>query len=710
MTDINAHKCSFLGLFALAASVGFLATAGDARAFSLGKIRVTGAYEDSFKAEIPVRTDGQKGLVAYIGSQDDYERIDEERPAFLDRFKVVVADHPLHPGQKLIYISCDEPIYQPSFNLLVIARMGGGMIMENYFLALDLQKNLQLSLPTPKKEREAAPATLEDKEELSKVAEMMRALRPGQEAALPKESSKESPTTTVNNSSLLDQIRAEEEREVAKARGMAIAKAPTSANASASARIPAQVATPATTRVSPPEAMASPLPAVASQPEGESPVVLAAMDPNESVYVVLSVEEQAALLAQPEEPAAAQPIQVAEAPTPAPVSTRNPAPDQPRVLAHGIEGSRFVARPMELEQIKIVMVEPGQKPKVVREAMALTEPAPQAGQLAAAPPVAPPATRKGKNGFASRVFASPAQPSAGRARGDNGAGAYVVARGDSLFKIASSLDLVGAGADQRKAVVALWMENREKFINGNMNGINRGVPLDYSNVKSRMATLSQVEANRVIRDQWLEWKGGKAVPPAQRKPVTRVAVAMEKVAKPVTPPANKQATTQTRKPVPAPVAGPSSGHKPYVVHVASFKSREHSSEYVRLLRSKGFNAFEIISEVPGKGTWRRVVVDRMGQLREAKALGKTLQENAISDYTQVLKLPFAISIGGPVAENEARSMLKRFEGKGLAPYALRDPKDGGYTILVGAYATSNVAKQDLPMLTGLDLQPKIVQP
>jgi len=187
---------------------------------------------------------------------------------------------------------------------------------------------------------------------------------------------------------------------------------------------------------------------------------------------------------------------------------------------------------------------------------------------------------------------------------------------------------------------------------------------------------------------------------------------VEKVDKPGPAPIRREtAPRREQKPAPAPApVRPAAGNKPYVVHVASFKSRDHSSEYVRLLRSKGFNAFEIISHIPGKGTWRRVVVDRMSRMEEAKALGEAIRKKSISNYTQVLKLPYAISIGGPVPENDARNMLKRFEGKGLAPYALREADQGGYTILVGAYATHSLAKQDMKTLSGLDLQPEIVQP
>ncbi|MDH5755603.1 MAG: SPOR domain-containing protein [Nitrospinota bacterium] len=709
MTKLNFAKLSNTYVAYLAFCSGLLLMASDASAFSLGKIRVTGAYEESFKAEIPVRTDGKAGLFAHIGQEEDYERIDADRPEFLDHFKISVEDHPLHVGQKIIYISCDEPIYQPSFNLLIIARLGGGMIMENYFLALDLQKNVSLSLPTPRKSKQA-PMTPEEKEELNKVAEMMRSLRPGQEPL--SDEAYASQVTTEKNSSLLDQIRKEEEMEVAKASNMSRPTAPVRQKTPPPQKpsLQPQVALAVPTPYTPPP----PIQRAPMRPLEESPVVLAAMNPNESVFVVLGME--APVEAAPkEEPTA---IQTADLAAPVEKASAPSTGGRHKVLAHGIAGSGFDTNQMELERIQIVKVEPRDRQQVELEAMALTEPNPAPPPPAASPVKAPTPAKAAKptqTASVSRVFSSSGsghKPATSPTRASVSGGGYRVVRGDNLFKIAAQLGF-GSGESLQKAVVALWMENEESFINGNMNGINPGAPLDYSGVRSRMETLTGHQTRRLITDQWRQWKGEKVVASSSMdRPTPRVAMAVEKVAKPtsqIKPRASsspEKATTNGRETKPKSGA---SG-KPYVVHVASFKSPDHSAEYVRLLRAKGFNAFEIVSQVPGKGVWRRVVVDRMEQMEEAKSLGKTLKKNSISKYTQVLKLPYAISIAGPVEETAARNMLKQYEDKGLAPYALRDQAAGGYNILVGAYPTADNARGDLALLSKLDLQPKIVQP
>ncbi|VAX23872.1 hypothetical protein MNBD_NITROSPINAE04-196 [hydrothermal vent metagenome] len=160
-----------------------------AEAFSLGAIRVTGAFNKQFKAEIPVRTDGRKGLAVWLGSERDYKKLGVKRPSFLGSLTVQVADHPTLPKQKIVYVTSSEPIYQPSFNLVIKASMGGGMILENYFLAVDFQKNLSLELPSSKDEEQEA---------IEKLAKRL---------AAKKQPKKKKPAT-------LENIRMEEEKAV----------------------------------------------------------------------------------------------------------------------------------------------------------------------------------------------------------------------------------------------------------------------------------------------------------------------------------------------------------------------------------------------------------------------------------------------------------------------------------------------------------------
>ena len=684
------HKAIFL-----IALVLLLASPKAVHAFSLGKIRVTGSFEESFRAEIPVRSDGQEGLTAEIGDAFDYERIDAERPDFLDKFRITVGDHPLAPGQKIIYISYSEPIYQPSFNLLIKAKLAGGMIMENYFLALDLQKNISMSLPKP--EEQAAPSAA-DEEDLTKVASMLRSLRPGQERQSAMEQPQSAAASTETNESMLEKIRREEREAVEKEQSLiGFAKSPAPEN---TAKAP-------TTPVVAPPAPKAP------------PIALAAIPSDQKTSVRTPAPSKA--------PVILEPVHIHESALKTPVG---------KPIPHGFSGTEFTAAPIDMDKITIVTAESPQKSPAMKEAIALVSPSQPTAPAAKAPVVEKPAPVAASAPIAPRVVASipaqaggapstamerPRQPEGVSSAASSSSPGYLVLRGDNLFKIASAIGFHG-GESRRVAVVAIWLENRDKFTNGNMNALATGRSLDYSGVKERMKSITGQQADALIREQWAEWTGAKPViaavkaprvEPVKLAPATAKAPEPSLAQKPAEPgPSAAPSPTKVASATAASSAAPEriGEGKPYVVHVASFKSQEHSSEFVRLLRSKGLNAFEIICDIPGKGVWRRVVVDRMPNMQEAKALGQTIKRNSISKYTQVLTLPYAISIDGPAPEAQARDLLKKYEGKGLAPYALRDKSTGDYWILVGAYESADSARGDMNMLSRLDLQPKIVQP
>ena len=643
------------------------ASAQNALAFSLGKIRVTGSFDRAFKAEIPVRTDGSgENLTAKVGSGAEYERIDAERPPFLDKFNITVADHPIQPGQKIIYVSCPEPITVPSFNLIVVAKLGGGIIMENYFLALDMQKSLSLSLPSQAEQTQAQPSANQG-DDLARVAEMMKALRPGQPGnpesglapSMAPPMAKSDGVTVSKSASALDQIRQEEADLIARDKKL-------TSLGRENAPIPSFT----------PPAMEAPVIGVISHGFAGASLAYEPVDISQIRILPKDSQETMVAMAQP-----------------------------------GAETESGPVVEMIPQRKTILLLPPKSPAPAARaEAPAASQPAkvasftPPAGAQYSAPPSAPqpkpqePAARPEPVSLPVAVAVKPA-PSFH-------AGEYKVSHGDNLFKIAASMKM-GRGADARVAVAAIWMENKEKFIRGNMNGLTPGKSLDISSAAERMKTLSPGQATALIDQHWMEWKGGGAITVAKN-----AAAPHAPAAKPA-PPAPAKPAPEAKpepRPEPEPAQASSGPGRPYVVHVASFKAREHSTEFVRLLRAKGFNAFEIVSDVPGKGVWRRVVVDRLGDINGAKALGQAIKKSSISGYTQVLKLPFAINIGGPAPEPETRTLLKKYENQGLAPYALFDKSAGGYNILLGAYESQTRAQKDLAMLSGLDLQPKIVQP
>jgi len=85
-----------------------------------------------------------------------------------------------------------------------------------------------------------------------------------------------------------------------------------------------------------------------------------------------------------------------------------------------------------------------------------------------------------------------------------GLGYGPLAQGENLFSIAKKLNVEGASATQ--VAVALWMENPDSFMYGNMNGIREGSRLNLENLQQRLEEIESKMASEVLRSQWQEWK------------------------------------------------------------------------------------------------------------------------------------------------------------------------------------------------------------
>ncbi len=115
-----------------------------------------------------------------------------------------------------------------------------------------------------------------------------------------------------------------------------------------------------------------------------------------------------------------------------------------------------------------------------------------------------------------------------------------VKRGDTLAKIASEMKGDGISLDQM--LVALFRENKQAFINNNMNQLKTGQILRIP-TPADVAKLTKSEANKEVRVQVADWKGYReqiasaaAAAPAKPAP-TNTATGQVASAKPVTPPA-----------------------------------------------------------------------------------------------------------------------------------------------------------------------------
>ncbi|MGK7344459.1 MAG: SPOR domain-containing protein [Candidatus Nitrospinota bacterium M3_3B_026] len=642
-----AAKIRTAGAAAAFAAVVFFLFVPAAESFSLGRIQVTGGPGGRFEAVTTVQTGGREGLFVTVGGAADYRRLGLSRPEIIDSLSLRITDHPSDPDVKLIRVTSSEPVNLPSFNLVLKASLGGGTILENYFLAMDFQKELSLELP-PEEEAEA----------VEKAARELAAIKASEEEE--------------DKTSLLEKIREEEEQAERR-----------------------EETTRAMLRE---EALPGKMMEKAEKPEPEK--------------------------------------EIHEKPEPEPA----PAPEKP-------------APAMAAE-------EPAEEPAPEPEREIAEKPAPER--------VEPVQEAEKPAGGAIPVHS------------DLSKNVYTVKRGDSLYRIARRLGAKRGDLDQ--VVVALWKENPDVFIKGNIHGLRRGVTLDFSRVNETAAAMTRAKAARIINSQWPEWTGGgkaaaSAGPsapsspggarlgaekplvevkvPAARLPYRDAVLAalagwrerrgaaggveydVENARLEKTGDGSVEATLTRREasgggvtesPVTVRLARTGDGWEVvdetgaedkkraeetgmvYVAHVASYKSRESAERLVRLLRMKGFNAFEAGGGVRRGDGWYRVLVDRFSRPGEAEKFASSIRKTGISRYTRILRLPYALQAGDPAdGMDEARRRMKRLADDGISAYIL-EADDGKPLVLVGAFEDERDAGAAISRLVSGGHSVRVVRP
>ena len=64
-----------------------------------------------------------------------------------------------------------------------------------------------------------------------------------------------------------------------------------------------------------------------------------------------------------------------------------------------------------------------------------------------------------------------------------------------------------------RTTVALWSDNKDKFLGGNIHGVKIGETLNLENLDRHLEGLSQSSAVAIVQSQLAEWK---RIPPAQQ--------------------------------------------------------------------------------------------------------------------------------------------------------------------------------------------------
>jgi hypothetical protein len=675
-------------------------TSGRAWAFSLGNIRVTGALTHQFKAEIPVEAGGQEGLVVMLGSEADYRKLGLKRPDFLDSLQAQVANHPASAGNKIIYITSQDPIYQPSFNLVVKAYMNGGHIVENYFLALDFQKNLNMEIASSKEEEKgdlsaaardiqetkekdrprlkpADGSTLtsvkQDETDAAKREEDIRtALRGDLPVAEPLAYSKEK-----KDKKLLEEIRASEE-DVSKPEKnrkpeppvksrrepLALQPIPTAPAPEKPAREPE----PAQVKAKPVE----PVEIVIKGEDGKPSVADVKTVPSGAGFRMYKVEKGDSLYAVSLKMAVdgldMDRLVVA-------VWKENPGKFIKGNL-HGIRSGTNLdyqktaqtARSMSRDEARKIIKDQWEEWKKIRVSFV----SPVAVALAGKKPAEPVHATKKPAEPAKATPPAPAQ-----------------AEKPALKPAPSPTPPVQAKAPAAPAPVPAHYGSILKAVSEWK--VSQGPALEGDEID--VISISGVSDKGLV-DVKVARKGANGS--------EEITIQLKKESsgfKPLT----------AMKAVPAPPNAVSAVKgRPFTAHVGAFHEKASAEEMSRILRKKGYNAYVIAASGKGEGVFR-VAVDRFDSAEETEKFSETLRKSGLIKYGRALHLPYSLRLAGPMSAKDAQAKSAELVSKGVSAYAA-PAGDGKAVVLTGAYETEKTAKEAAGQALIKALSPSVVRP
>lgn len=127
-------------------ALGFLA-ALPVHALGLGKIELSSALNEPFKAEIPVNAasgDEAETLQVRLASNDEFERAGLVKNAVITQLKFKVSQR---AGKTIITVSSKNPVKEPLLDFLLLAKTSSGQLIREYTVLLDPPKHVFKAKP-----------------------------------------------------------------------------------------------------------------------------------------------------------------------------------------------------------------------------------------------------------------------------------------------------------------------------------------------------------------------------------------------------------------------------------------------------------------------------------------------------------------------------------------------------------------------------------
>ena len=378
-------------------------------AFSIGKIQVQSKFGEKFNASFEINLDFDGPVEVGLGNVSDYNKLGFDRQDIIDALVIDLV--PTDGGlRKTVQILSNNPLFFPSFNLVVWAIHNGGTLLENFLVTVDFQQSLALNIRGNKKNPPKLPNNEPRREPLG-----------GQEKTL-------QPAETQ----------------------------------------------PFAKEVSPKEL------AVATGPESPSRTP-ESKAPNEDAKVA------------PEESEVSSPEVIV------------PVPAKAQVMHRRRLSGVIWAHPRSFPDLTTV--------SPVQADVIGTETAPSAT------PNTVTSTLVEKTG--PEIVQS--LPLSNKE--------YVLKKGEGLFSISRKLKI--GNYHPAQIAIAIWMHNIDKFIFGNINGIQEGVQLDIENLEEQVSAIDLATARSILKNQTVEWNltrsATRVKPEVQGKNIPEIPLPSERL-------------------------------------------------------------------------------------------------------------------------------------------------------------------------------------
>lgn len=125
-------------------------------AFSTGNVQIKSKFGEVFDASFEVNLDHEDAYEVILGDVSDYKKLGLVRPSLLN--SLILEKPTVITGlKKVIHISSQNPLFFPSFNLVIIAKHNGGTLLENYLVTVDFQKDLAINARGKKNKKSSPP-------------------------------------------------------------------------------------------------------------------------------------------------------------------------------------------------------------------------------------------------------------------------------------------------------------------------------------------------------------------------------------------------------------------------------------------------------------------------------------------------------------------------------------------------------------------------